>query len=527
MRLLLLLALVGVSTTMGVFRREEMSKFREKNEEKVKQIILEAEAGNSSTSSGSGERSDLAGMKRDPDDSIQKAAVAHQKQRDDEAKRREEAQDKLGDMLEQELKEGVQGTTGTAGTKALLGEMKMGRAPFDYLMFTMIYPTATCMADDDQVPGSCEIPTGTAEWTIHGLWPNFADGSYPQFCDHQKFDEKQVQALHEQMRTKWPNLFPKTPEAQLWSHEWEKHGTCSKSDPLLDSQFKYFNMSLFLLDHVDLRTRMEQKGISPRTAPYERDTLQKTLDELIGHHVQMYCLNDKKTHESLLADIRVCMDAELKPMDCPKADIQPYVRAGTVTPVDHQPLPVPRACSESVYYVAAGTDISKSIDVFPPGKDGETGKKLGTEEKDDYYDDDEDETKKRNKEEDEKAHKLEAELMDALTFKTEQYQENLRKHVVASSTHGDSFFADLKLPKDEMSARNWAKVTEMARQFQQSRVRGELRDVEVAAPISQKIDRPTFLFVGIAVLSTYLIVIVGFFCANKSGRQSYGRLQHA
>lgn len=29
-------------------------------------------------------------------------------------------------MLEQELKEGVQGTTGTAGTKALLGEMKMG-----------------------------------------------------------------------------------------------------------------------------------------------------------------------------------------------------------------------------------------------------------------------------------------------------------------------------------------------------------------------------------------------------------------
>lgn len=42
-----------------------------------------------------------------------------------------------------------------------------------------------------------------------------------------------------------------------------------------------------------------------------------------------------------------------------------------------------------------------------------------------------------------------------------------------------------------------------------------------------QIDRPTFLFVGIAVLSTYLIVIVGFFCANKSGRQSYGRLQHA
>ncbi|GMS79256.1 hypothetical protein PENTCL1PPCAC_1431, partial [Pristionchus entomophagus] len=510
MRLLLLLALLG-ATSLATFRRDEqMARFREKNEDKIKQAILDMESGNKSSSVESGERSDLAGMKRDPDDSIQKAARAHEKEKEMEPTHLEKA-------LEEELMKGVR--------QGLLGEKDNGfvAAPFDYLMFTMIYPTATCMADDDQAPGSCKIPSGTSQWTIHGLWPNFKDGSYPQFCDHQKFDEKQVQQLHEQMRTKWPNLFPHTPEAQLWSHEWEKHGTCSKTDPLLDSQFKYFNMSLFLLDHIDLRTRMEQKGISPRAAPYDRETLQKSLDDLIGHHVQMYCLQDKKSHESLLADIRVCMDAELKPIDCPHADIQPYVRAGTVTPNDKQPLPVPRKCSESLYYVTEGVDISKSIDLLPPGNETEeTGKKLDTnEDKDDYYDDEEEEGKNTKEEEDEKTLLLEAELMEGLKIKTEQYRENLRKHYTPQS--------GFKLTKEDItSARDYARVTEMARQYHISRARGEMPSPDdFPSSSSSPVSRPLHLYIGIACLSIYLIVIVAFFMGRRDGRQNYGRLQHA
>lgn len=35
-------------------------------------------------------------------------------------------------------------------------------------------------------------------------------------------------------------------------HEWEKHGTCAASLPILDSQKKYFSETLELYHHVDL-----------------------------------------------------------------------------------------------------------------------------------------------------------------------------------------------------------------------------------------------------------------------------------
>lgn len=35
-------------------------------------------------------------------------------------------------------------------------------------------------------------------------------------------------------------------------HEWEKHGTCAASLPILDSQKKYFSQTLELYQRVDL-----------------------------------------------------------------------------------------------------------------------------------------------------------------------------------------------------------------------------------------------------------------------------------
>lgn len=41
---------------------------------------------------------------------------------------------------------------------------------FDYFIFTQIYPTSVCRADNDKVPDTCLIPKNTSPWTIHGLW---------------------------------------------------------------------------------------------------------------------------------------------------------------------------------------------------------------------------------------------------------------------------------------------------------------------------------------------------------------------
>ncbi|KAK6020694.1 hypothetical protein OSTOST_13649, partial [Ostertagia ostertagi] len=92
-------------------------------------------------------------------------------------------------------------------------------------------------------PDSCEIPTDTPEWSIHGLWPNFRNGSYPQFCDGspRKFDSKLIESIEQTLLKMWPNLYPAKTAHSFWKHEWEKHGTCAQNHHNLSSELLYFN----------------------------------------------------------------------------------------------------------------------------------------------------------------------------------------------------------------------------------------------------------------------------------------------
>ena len=79
--------------------------------------------------------------------------------------------------------------------------------------------------------------------TIHGLWPNNNDGSYPQNCSNEKFDLSNLQPIREELEQKWPNIqAPSSNTARhvdFWEHEWGKHGTCSGL-----SQLDYFSHAL-------------------------------------------------------------------------------------------------------------------------------------------------------------------------------------------------------------------------------------------------------------------------------------------
>ncbi|VDM57482.1 unnamed protein product [Angiostrongylus costaricensis] len=111
-------------------------------------------------------------------------------------------------------------------------------------MLTRIHAPAVCRADDESVPDSCEIPDGSPDWSIHGLWPNYKNGSYPQFCDGvpKKFDGKLIEPIERRLSKAWPNLYPTKSARSLWKHEWEKHGTCSQNLRNLSSELLYFNV---------------------------------------------------------------------------------------------------------------------------------------------------------------------------------------------------------------------------------------------------------------------------------------------
>ncbi|CEH11963.1 Ribonuclease, T2 family [Ceraceosorus bombacis] len=73
-------------------------------------------------------------------------------------------------------------------------------------------------------------------FTIHGLWPDYCDGSYPQYCTKDsgipEFNGAQIKAQLAQYAPStlnYMNTYYKDisgDDASFWDHEYNKHGTC-------------------------------------------------------------------------------------------------------------------------------------------------------------------------------------------------------------------------------------------------------------------------------------------------------------
>ena len=80
-------------------------------------------------------------------------------------------------------------------------------------------------------PGFCATAAGRADelqcgperrfaFVLHGLWPQYERGGWPENCSTEAVDESMVRSMLAIM-----------PSPKLVAHEWEKHGTCSGLSP--------------------------------------------------------------------------------------------------------------------------------------------------------------------------------------------------------------------------------------------------------------------------------------------------------
>ncbi len=146
--------------------------------------------------------------------------------------------------------------------------------------------------------------------TIHGLWPNNNDGSYPQNCSNEKFDLSNLQPIREELEQKWPNIQAPSPNSEshvsFWEHEWSKHGTCSGL-----SQLDYFSHALKeLVPTPSIVTDAEEQH-----ARVKKDDL---LEAYGG--AQLVALVCEKGY---LSEVRVCHQKETdgsvgERMECPE-----------------------------------------------------------------------------------------------------------------------------------------------------------------------------------------------------------------
>jgi ribonuclease T2 len=103
-----------------------------------------------------------------------------------------------------------------------LGQQRSGGQPgvFDYYQLNLSWSPEFCYSKPDNPECS-----GHHGFIVHGLWPQFRSGGWPEFCGRQPGPGNPNQML---------DIMP---DPHLIQHEWSAHGTCSglKADD-------YFNL---------------------------------------------------------------------------------------------------------------------------------------------------------------------------------------------------------------------------------------------------------------------------------------------
>ncbi|XVE53229.1 hypothetical protein DITRI_Ditri02bG0187300 [Diplodiscus trichospermus] len=176
---------------------------------------------------------------------------------------------------------------------------------FDFFYFVQQWPGAYC----DTKQGSCCYPkTGkpAADFGIHGLWPNYNDGGWPSNCDpDSRFDKSEISELIGTMEKEWPTLScPSNDGTKFWTHEWEKHGTCSESE--LD-QREYFEAALKLKEKSKLLQALTNAGIKPNDEFYDLQDMRDAIKEAVGFTPGIEC-NVDSSNNSQLYQVYLCVD---------------------------------------------------------------------------------------------------------------------------------------------------------------------------------------------------------------------------
>ncbi|MFS8028929.1 putative ribonuclease T(2) [Helianthus anomalus] len=186
---------------------------------------------------------------------------------------------------------------------------------FDFFYFVQQWPAAYC----DSRRGCCYPKTGkpAEDFSIHGLWPNNLDGSYPSNCDpSNRFDGSKVSDLKSVLQEHWPTLTcPSGDSLKFWRHEWKKHGTCAES--IFDER-GYFEAALSLKKKANLLHALEVAGIRPADGIfYTLAQIKDAITKGVGYAPFIECNVDSSGYHQLY-QVYQCVDASASNfIECP------------------------------------------------------------------------------------------------------------------------------------------------------------------------------------------------------------------
>lgn len=160
---------------------------------------------------------------------------------------------------------------------------------FDYYLLNLSWSPEFCHSH----AGKPECAQHLA-FVLHGLWPQNADGSYPQNCSN---------APGPADPSKYSDIYP---DPGLLQHEWKTHGTCSGLSP--DAFFTAARQAVQL---VKIPPTLTQLGHQISLPPAQILGLFTTANPAISSaSLALSCGNN------YLTAVEVCLDKKLAPTQC-------------------------------------------------------------------------------------------------------------------------------------------------------------------------------------------------------------------
>lgn len=187
---------------------------------------------------------------------------------------------------------------------------------FDYVQLTLIWAPGSCSTS----PQECKRTTNS-HFTVHGMWPTIKGTQEPSDCCFDNtFDFAAIQPILPLLDEYWFSYYDKGSSRSFWSHEWLKHGTCSRDIKQLKGEARYFGTTVQLAKNLPILETLAKAGITPDNKRiYQSTDVYKALLPLSQDKIfQISC--DYEHHQPIpvITGVNFCFDINLKPADCPE-----------------------------------------------------------------------------------------------------------------------------------------------------------------------------------------------------------------
>jgi ribonuclease T2 len=191
-------------------------------------------------------------------------------------------------------------TKSTAPTPTTGRRIKDTPGDFDFYVMSLSWSPDYCAGSNVNDPQQCSLGKKLS-FVLHGLWPQYMRG-YPADCSTVR--------LPKDAQQKFPNLYP---SPKLYTHEWNKHGTCSGLNPE-----EYLTLSKTLKDSLVIPATYRSPAKAFRTTSDELKTAFVAANSSLREDaLAVQCSGSGRYMKELYA----CFSREGQPIAC-SAEVQ-------------------------------------------------------------------------------------------------------------------------------------------------------------------------------------------------------------